>query len=374
MKKMKKKILSLLLIVSFIVTVFPITAEAATAACQGTPKALAEQAVYSGYYKKSLSGVKKVMKKRGYDLWNGNFSSDWCAWYLSNCAEHAGIPESVIPRTVWASRGDGSGFEAWAKDEKLFKKSKARGGTYKPKVGDVVFYAWSGGSIQHVEVVYKVTKTNVYTVGGNTGSGKVGRHKFPFRSSYIAGYASPKYNTYTVKYNANGGKGKMSSEEAGIGYKYASKANKFKKKGHKFGGWYVKKNKNLWSVKSGRAWKWSKSKNDRKVYNNKAKLTFYDTSGSARKVSRGNTITLYAKWVPETYKVKYNANGGSGAPASHYKTYGKSLTLQTNIPVREGYEFAGWSTSKKVKIVIYKPGSKYKSNKAVTLYAVWKKK
>ena len=46
------------------------------------------------------------------------------------------------------------------------------------------------------------------------------------------------------------------------------------------------------------------------------------------------SITLYAIWKAITYTVKYNANGGSGAPANQTKTYGKTLTLSDMIGLK----------------------------------------
>ena len=46
-----------------------------------------------------------------------------------------------------------------------------------------------------------------------------------------------------------------------------------------------------------------------------------------------------------SYKVTYNANGGSGAPSAQTKYYGTTLKLSTTKPTRNGYNFKGWGTS-----------------------------
>ena len=74
--------------------------------------------------------------------------------------------------------------------------------------------------------------------------------------------------------------------------------------------------------------------------------------------------------IKRTYTVSYNANGGSGAPASQTKTYGVNLTLSSTIPTRAGYAFKGWATSS-TGAVAYQAGGTYTANSAVTLYAVW---
>lgn len=74
--------------------------------------------------------------------------------------------------------------------------------------------------------------------------------------------------------------------------------------------------------------------------------------------------------IKRTYTVSYNANGGTGAPASQTKTYGVNLTLSSTVPTRAGYAFKGWATSS-TGTVAYPAGGTYSANSAVTLYAVW---
>ena len=79
--------------------------------------------------------------------------------------------------------------------------------------------------------------------------------------------------------------------------------------------------------------------------------------------------------VQDTYKVIYNANGGSDAPASQTKTYGKNLTLTSSVPTRTHYTFLGWSTNKSATSATYAAGGTLKTDVYsgdITLYAVWK--
>lgn len=72
-----------------------------------------------------------------------------------------------------------------------------------------------------------------------------------------------------------------------------------------------------------------------------------------------------------SYTVKYNANGGSGAPSSQTKWKDQTLKLSTTKPTRTGYSFQGWATSASGGVA-YAAGANYTANSAVTLYAVWK--
>lgn len=73
-----------------------------------------------------------------------------------------------------------------------------------------------------------------------------------------------------------------------------------------------------------------------------------------------------------SYTIKYNANGGSGAPSNQTKWKDQTLTLSSTKPTRTGYSFLGWSTSSTATTHTYSAGGSYTDNAAATLYAVWK--
>ncbi len=98
---------------------------------------------------------------------------------------------------------------------------------------------------------------------------------------------------------------------------------------------------------------------------------------SAGQTARVKAYTKDASSAPivvTTYTVSYNANGGTGAPASQTKTEGVSLKLSSGVPTREGYDFAGWATSPNATAALYQPGDLYDVDADVTLYAVWTEK
>lgn len=99
----------------------------------------------------------------------------------------------------------------------------------------------------------------------------------------------------------------------------------------------------------------------------------YGTTVSGYGSAGGSTSVSASISIPalESYTVSYNANGGNGTPSSQTKYYGKTLTLSSNIPTRDGYTFAGWGTSASATGVSYAAGGSYTANSAITLYAVW---
>lgn len=88
----------------------------------------------------------------------------------------------------------------------------------------------------------------------------------------------------------------------------------------------------------------------------------------------GSTSCSVNVWVPAitSYAVKYNANGGSGAPSAQTKWHGETLTLSSTKPTRDCYTFQGWGTTSTDTSVNYAAGANYTANKAITLYAIWK--
>lgn len=104
-----------------------------------------------------------------------------------------------------------------------------------------------------------------------------------------------------------------------------------------------------------------------KTYKVYASLKDVDRVGAIMYANTSYTVPALA-----SYTVKYNANGGTGAPANQTKWYGKDLALSSTKPTRTGYTFGGWATSSTATVATYKPSSTYTANASVTLYAVWK--
>ena len=71
------------------------------------------------------------------------------------------------------------------------------------------------------------------------------------------------------------------------------------------------------------------------------------------------------------YTIRYDANGGSGAPAAQTKMAGQTLTLSRICPQRTGYVFLGWSSIQNAASPVYGAGGSFTSDANTTLYAVW---
>ena len=76
--------------------------------------------------------------------------------------------------------------------------------------------------------------------------------------------------------------------------------------------------------------------------------------------------------TPTTYTVKYDANGGTGAPSNQTKKQGESLTISTAKPTKTGYTFTSWNTKKDGTGTKYDIGASYTVDAELTLYAQYK--
>ena len=115
--------------------------------------------------------------------------------------------------------------------------------------------------------------------------------------------------------------------------------------------------------------------------NNMVTSSGYPGGGSDKLTINSNTSVYPADEMTYTtsntyhFTIKYNANGGSGAPSDTTATNSsstKSITLSSTTPTRSGYTFLGWSTSSTATSASYSAGTSYSFSYGTTnLYAVW---
>ena len=124
--------------------------------------------------------------------------------------------------------------------------------------------------------------------------------------------------------------------------------NRFLKTGYKFVGW-------------------STAPNDEMIYRNMQVIKCTDN------------VDLYALWEEnpkditgnvEKFRIFFNNNGGDGVMGSMEISDEQVGTIKKNTFTRNGYDFAGWSTSGD-NTVVYADEGKIQLNESITLYAVW---
>ena len=157
--------------------------------------------------------------------------------------------------------------------------------------------------------------------------------------------------TYTVRFNANKGTGKM-PDQKGIAFDTATELqeNTFTRKGYSFIGWNTKAN---------------------------GQGDWYEDGEAVLGLSTKNNaiVTLYAQWEGAPYELTFHQNFGEDETTTQTLYYGTAEALKQNAFTRPGYTFSGWNTKANGK------GKKYSNGAKVTnlgggleemdLYAQW---
>ena len=150
-------------------------------------------------------------------------------------------------------------------------------------------------------------------------------------------YARWSAKSYTVTFDANGGSVSPSSKSITYGSTYGTLPTPYRT-GYIFAGWYT-------SISGGE----------------------YVSSTST--VNKAYSHTLYARWTARQITVNYDANGGSVSPTYKNVTYGSSYGTLAK-PIRTGYTFAGWYTSRTGGSLV-SSSTKVTTNTTHTIYAHW---
>ncbi len=379
MIKIKRYITCILIFAMVLTSAVTMTVGEVDAAAKGTKEAMIDQMkAYSG---KTLAETKKAMKKKGYAVWEYNY--DWCAWYVTQCARNVGL-SNKIPRETWACDLPANIINAGGEVYFCSKKAKNialasvhckgtksehvntewKGATKKyvepknfsPQRGDLVFYDWEpNNTINHVEIITKVDSKYIYSIGANRGTTNWSKsrvdtkeRKYRKDSGFICAYARPNYSdkqTFTVKYNANGGKGTMANTTVTIGVQTPLRANAYVRLGYKFAGWTAKRSNNTWlyynpkdTSKSGwyaegkqpNAWK-------KYIYRDKQKVSRTCTKDK-------DYATFYAQWEKApVHTFYYDTKGGSVTPPSMQVAESTRFSITQLLPEKEGCMFEGWT-------------------------------
>ena len=155
-----------------------------------------------------------------------------------------------------------------------------------------------------------------------------------------------------IRYDPNGGDGDAFRKAGDPGTQATTpEAATFLRKGHTFAGW-----------------------------NTKADGTgvAYQAGADVAYPAEGDTLTLYARWRPITYKVRFDGDKAtSGMMADLMATYDAKAALPANGFKRAGYTFAGWNTKPDGTGTAYKDKGEVTNlassqDDVVVLYAQWR--
>lgn len=175
------------------------------------------------------------------------------------------------------------------------------------------------------------------TASNDTGTAYQAGGSYPANVGSATLYAI--WNPY-VTYDANGGSGAPSAQEKTYGTPLTIMSSTPTRSGFTFNSWNTEDD---------------------------ASGTAYNPGGS---FSSETSTKLYAIW---NATLSYNANGGTGAPASQVGRDGTDIVISATIPTRTGYTFLGWAGSSSASEPDYQPGDEYDASDGnAVLYAVWR--
>ena len=101
-------------------------------------------------------------------------------------------------------------------------------------------------------------------------------------------------------------------------------------------------------------------------YNIRCVVTFSNGVGTnATATSNATGLIEAINWT-----ISYNANGGTGAPASTTVVQDKPTNVSSTVPTRSGYTFSGWATTA-TGTVAYASGAAITPSANVDLFAIW---
>lgn len=179
----------------------------------------------------------------------------------------------------------------------------------------------------------------------------------PIREAFVPGngqtvYARRVPNRYTVRFYANGGAGSMEAFDTEYGRQFPLPQADFTRTGYTFTGW------NTWPDGSGDGY-----------------AAAQQVSSLGGETTDGDKVDLYAQWRPNTYTIRYQAQGGQGSMEPTEARYDAQTALDACAFFREDSVFAGWSTRPDGPVE-YTDGQTVKNLTAqdggvVELYAVW---
>lgn len=261
---------------------------------------------------------------------------------------------------------EGYTFTGWSNsnDEELVKKYKIEQGTtgditliahYEPNNYFIKYNTDSENNYNSKEVeflsnygelVIPEKKGYTFVEWKDKDDNVVNENNILDKASDVNIYANWKINDYKITYELNGGKLNNLIESYNIESKTFTIGTP-KKEGYTFIGWKI---------------------------NNLGDLLKKYT------IEKGTIgdINLVANYSPNSYNVKYDANGGIGTMEDSKYVYDKEGTLTKNVFTYEGKNFIGWSLTKDGE-VLYKDGEQMKNltnvlNDEVILYAKWETK
>ncbi|MBQ8409262.1 MAG: InlB B-repeat-containing protein [Clostridia bacterium] len=289
------------------------------------------------------------------DQGNGvSYGYYWCASFINWCLRQARVSKD-------ASAAAEVSCQRWltaCKSAGIYMEKTG----YAPKRGDLIFFKDSGSYVSstHMGIVLYSDGTRVYTVEGNTSNGSfssngnyVAIKSYSLSSTYIVGYACPKYETDDSVIEVD-----YSGEHMSTGLYVSTKEiscygnSEMKGESEKLEAYVV------FSVKE------ICSNTFRIVYERDGEEieAWADISGKAQQMTADSVA----------YTVSYLDENNASLLPKQFRLADTKITVSEERPVKKNAGFLGWSFKKGEKTELIAPGEVIAAGaEDVVLYAVW---
>ncbi|MCM1272425.1 MAG: InlB B-repeat-containing protein [Clostridium sp.] len=166
-------------------------------------------------------------------------------------------------------------------------------------------------------------------------------------------YAKWSGNPYTVRFDGNGSTSGSMADQSLVYGNSAKKlrANAYKRTGYDFAGWSTKANGKGTAIA------------------NKGLVGVGENATPHLSKKSGAVVILYAQWTAHEYTITYELNGGTNNKKNP-ESYNVEKSFKIYAPTRDGYDFAGWYTDKKLATE-FNPETLAATPKNLKLYAKW---
>lgn len=131
--------------------------------------------------KVALTQVGNVGGKTFWSWYGFELRVEWCACFVSWCANEAGLLEKgLIPKFAYCPTGI-----QWFKEHNQWMNREQT-----PQPGYIIFFDWQGDGISdHVGIVERFENGTIYTIEGNSNN-ECRRNSYSVNSEIIAGYGT----------------------------------------------------------------------------------------------------------------------------------------------------------------------------------------
>ena len=285
--RVKKSIISILLIVVILIGLIPISASEIQADSSVPAKG-------GAFYATNIRAIANL--NAWFNIWKdgnkypyrGNNTNEWNPWGEAQCLAYSrGLIRSITDDNY----GDKVNLNKAFTKENFLKACKGvAAGTHLRftdwhsisllKVTDKEVW-WTECNWDHYNTIeYSHATIDKFIATYSWKGRKMQYIEIPDAKKYSA--LSPTATKYTIKYDANGGTGSMSKTVVSYGVKHSLRNNSFKRAGYTFEGWNAYRARDgKWIYTNGYDWKWY--------------TEGYEPSGWTKKIF-GNGASLYAEW------------------------------------------------------------------------------